>query len=147
MIKETATVIAVNGDMVTVEAAIKSTCSSCQAQSDCGTGVISRALAPKTQQLTLHTPMAVNVGQQVVVGIPEAGILSASAWLYLLPLGAFIASYLFAMTTLQSLGFSHELLPLVPSIVMTYLVYQWIGSKLQSAERTKYQAVLLSKVT
>ncbi|MEC8377515.1 MAG: SoxR reducing system RseC family protein, partial [Pseudomonadota bacterium] len=72
MIKETATVVAVDGDKVTVEAAIKSTCNSCQAQSDCGTGVVSRALAPKTQYLTLNTPMTVQVGQQVTVGIPEA---------------------------------------------------------------------------
>jgi len=52
MIRETATVVAVNGDTVTVEAAIKSTCNACQAQSDCGTGVISRALAPKTPPVT-----------------------------------------------------------------------------------------------
>jgi positive regulator of sigma E activity len=38
MIKETATVVAVDGDVVTVEAAIKSTCNACQAQSDCTTG-------------------------------------------------------------------------------------------------------------
>ena len=86
MIRETATVVAIDGDSVTVEAAIKSTCNACEAQSDCGTGVISRAIAPKTQQLTLRTPMPVRIGQKVTVGIPEAGILSASAWLYLLPL-------------------------------------------------------------
>ena len=76
MIKETATVVAIDGDKVTVEAAIKSTCSACSAQEDCGTGVISRALAPKTQQLVLRTPMSVRLGQQVTVGIPEAGILA-----------------------------------------------------------------------
>ncbi|BFT29737.1 SoxR reducing system RseC family protein [Alteromonas sp. D210916BOD_24] len=146
MIKETATVIAVDGDMVTVEAAIKSTCNSCQAQSDCGTGVISRALAPKMQQLTLHTPMTVKVGQQVVVGIPEAGILSASAWLYVLPLVAFIATYAFTTSVMNSVGWTHELLPLLPSTILTYLVYKFIGVKLQSAERTKYQVVLLNKV-
>ena len=108
MIKETATVVAVQGDVVTVEAAIKSTCNSCQAQSDCGTGIISSAIAPKTQQLTFSTPNPVSIGQQVTVGIPEAGVLSASAWLYILPLLVFIATYIGSFTLFPKLGYTHE---------------------------------------
>ena len=145
MIKETATVVAVDGDMVTVEAAIKSTCNACQAQSDCGTGVISRAIAPKTQQLTIRTPMPVRVGQQVTVGIPEAGILSASAFLYLLPLIAFIGAYSVFMSLLSSTGFSHELWALGPSTLVTFLTYKLIAYKLHRVERTKYQPVLLGQ--
>lgn len=145
MIKETATVVAVDGDTVTVEAAIKSTCNACQAQSDCGTGVISRAIAPKTQQLTLRTPMPVRVGQQVTVGIPEAGILSASAWLYLLPLIAFIGAYSASTSLLISSGFTHELWPMLPSALITFFVYKLIAYKLHRVERTKYQPVLLGQ--
>ncbi|CAB9494683.1 MULTISPECIES: SoxR reducing system RseC family protein [Alteromonas] len=145
MIKETATVVAVDGDTVTVEAAIKSTCNACQAQSDCGTGVISRAIAPKTQQLTLRTPMPVQVGQQVTVGIPEAGILSASAFLYLLPLIAFIGAYSVFISLLSSTGFSHELWALGPSALVTFITYKLIAYKLHRVERTKYQPVLLGQ--
>ena len=145
MIRETATVVAVNGDTVTVEAAIKSTCNACQAQSDCGTGVISRALAPKTQQLTLRTPMPVRVGQEVIVGIPEAGILSASAWLYLLPLIAFIGAYSVSISLLSSNGFTHELWAMLPSGLVTFLTYKLSAYKLRCVERTKYQPVLLGQ--
>ena len=145
MIRETATVVAVNGDTVTVEAAIKSTCNACQAQSDCGTGVISRALAPKTQQLTLRTPMPVRVGQEVTVGIPEAGILSASAWLYLLPLIAFIGAYSVFISLLSSNGFTHELWAMLPSGLVTFFTYKLIAYKLRRVELTKYQPVLLGQ--
>ncbi len=143
MIKETAWVIAVEGDSVTVEAAIKSTCNACEAQSDCGTGVISRAIAPKTQQLTLRTPMTVKVGQKVIVGIPEAGVLSASAWLYLLPLLTFIGAYSAFMAALESGGIVHELWATVPSAMFTYLVYRLIAYKLRRVESAKYRPVLL----
>jgi len=143
MIKETATVVAVDGDVVTVEAAIKSTCNACQAQSDCGTGVVSRAIAPKTQQLTLRTPMPVRIGQQVTVGIPEAGILSASAWLYVLPLVAFILAYSVAMSLLSTTAFRHELWAMLPSALVTYAVYKAIAYKLRRIENSKYQPVLL----
>lgn len=144
MIKETATVVAVDGDKVTVEAAIKSTCNSCQAQSDCGTGVVSRALAPKTQQLTLYTPMSVKVGQQVTVGIPEAGVLSASAWLYLLPLFTFIFAFFAISRALLVIEIHHELAALLPTMLATYLVYRFIASKLNKIESDKYQPVLLN---
>jgi sigma-E factor negative regulatory protein RseC len=146
MIKETATVVAVDGDKVTVEAAIKSTCSSCQAQSDCGTGVVSRALAPKTQYLTLNTPMTVHVGQQVTVGIPEAGVLSASAWLYLLPLFTFIAAFFTISEALLLAEIRHELAALLPTVALTYFVYRFIASKLSKIESTKYQPVLLKHI-
>ena len=143
MIKETALVIAVDGDRVTVEAAIKSTCNACEAQSDCGTGVISRAIAPKTQQLTLRTPMTVHVGQKVIVGIPEAGILSASAWLYLLPLITFMGSYSAFMSVLNSSAIVHELWAIIPSAATTFLVYKLIAYKLRRVESAKYQPILL----
>ena len=146
MIKETATVVAIDGDKVTVEAAIKSTCSACSAQEDCGTGVISRALAPKTQQLVLRTPMSVRLGQQVTVGIPEAGILSASAWLYMLPLVAFITFFFLTASILNNFGVSHELLNIMVSGVMTFFVYKLIAKKLQHLEKLKYQPVILEKL-
>ncbi|GMM68785.1 hypothetical protein MTsDn1_20800 [Alteromonas sp. MTD1] len=146
MIKETATVVAVDGDKVTVEAAIKSTCNSCQAQSDCGTGVVSRALAPKTQYLTLDTPMTVQVGQQVTVGIPEAGVLSASAWLYLLPLFTFIVAFFTISEALLMVEIRHELAALLPTVAITYGVYRFIASKLSKIESTKYQPVLLKLI-
>lgn len=146
MIKETARVVAIDGDLITVEAAIKSTCSSCQAQSDCGTGAISRALAPKTQQLTLRSPLPVSVGQQVSVGVPEAGVLSASAWLYLIPLLVFISAMLALSKGLPQVGLTHELWPLIPAVLVTWKTYRLVAKRLQRRDQGKYQTVLLAAI-
>jgi sigma-E factor negative regulatory protein RseC len=146
MITETARVVAVEGDLITVEATIKSTCSSCQAQSDCGTGAISRALAPKTQQLTLRSPIPVTIGQDVTVGVPEEGVLSASAWLYLLPLTVFIAVFAFGNATLSSIGLSHELWGVLPAVAFTFVTYKAIAFKLKRLDKGKFQPVLLNTI-
>jgi sigma-E factor negative regulatory protein RseC len=147
MIKETATVIAIDGDRITVEAAIKSTCSSCQAQSSCGTGAISRALAPKTQQLTLRSPLPVSIGQRVTVGVPEAGVLSASAWLYLIPLLVFITTMLGLSQLLPMWGMKHELWPLIPAVLITFATYRFVAKRLKHRDHVKYQTVLLSGIS
>ena len=144
MIRETATVVAVNGDTVTVEAAIKSTCNACQAQSDCGTGVISRALAPKTQQLTLRTPMPVRVGQEVTE-------YTGSRYFKCIGLVVFATAHsvyrgIFGVYIITSSnGFTHELWAMLPSGLVTFLTYKLIAYKLRCVERTKYQPVLLGQ--
>ncbi|NMH58935.1 SoxR reducing system RseC family protein [Alteromonas ponticola] len=144
MIVENATVIAVNDEWVTVEAAIKTTCNGCQASDDCGTGVVSRALAPRAQQLTIKTPMAVKVGDVVKVGVPEVGILAASAWLYLLPLGVFLVSALVFSSLLPSLGLISELWVLLASASVTLVGFVQTSRWLKSKDSTKYQPVILS---
>lgn len=146
MITETATVIAVNGDRVTVEAAIKTTCSTCQAQSDCGTGAISRAIAPKTQQLTLHSPVPVRVGDSVSVGIPEAGIVSASALLYVVPLLVFVLSAALFTAVLPALGLASELWVLAGATLCTLAGFVVISGFLKKMDGARFQPVLLSKI-
>lgn len=146
MITETATVVAVDRDWITVEAAIKTTCSTCQAQSDCGTGAISRAIAPKTQQLTLQSPMPVTVGDTVRVGIPEAGIVSASALLYVVPLLVFIVSAALFNTMLPALGLASELWVLAGAGLSTLAGFVVISGLLKKMDGARFQPVLLSKV-
>ncbi|WP_414827980.1 SoxR reducing system RseC family protein [Alteromonas sp. H39] len=145
MITETATVVAVEGDRITVEAAIKTTCSTCQAQSNCGTGAISRAIAPKTQQLTLQSPMPVNVGDTVSVGIPESGIVSASALLYIVPLLVFLLSAALFNTMLPAIGLTSELWVLAGAGLSTLAGFVVISGLLKKMDGAKFQPVLLSK--
>ncbi len=146
MIKETATVIAVDGDVITVEAAIKTTCSSCQAQSDCGSGVISRALSPKTQQLTLQSPVPCKVGDKVSIGVPEAGIVTASLWLYVIPLIIFIASALSFNALLPAVGLSGEFWVLLGSLCVTFLAFTVISGYLKKRDQTRFRPVILSSI-
>ncbi len=143
MIKETAVVVAVSGDEVTVEAAVKSTCNSCQAQSDCGTGVISRALAPKKQLLTLRTPVPVMVGQSVTIGLPEAGVISASLMLYVVPLLTFLVSIGLFTVVFNALGLVHELWRIPPAALITFMSYVWVSHKLKRLESGRFQPVIL----
>ncbi len=145
MITETATVVQVDEDRVVVEAAIKTTCSSCQAQSDCGTGAISRALAPRVQQLTLRSPVPVKVGDTVQVGIPEAGIVSASALLYLLPLAIFIASAVLFSATLPGIGLVSELWVLLGSVVVTLAGFVALSGWIKQLDGRRFEPVLLAK--
>lgn len=147
MITETATVLAVDGDEVTLEAAIKSTCSTCQAQSDCGSGVISRALAPRMQQITLNSPVPVKVGDQVKVGIPEAGILGASLWLYLVPLLLFILSAGVLHSAFSSYANWGELITIFGSIAITCVGFVVVSGHLKRSNQTRFTPVLLSVIT
>ncbi|QJR82095.1 SoxR reducing system RseC family protein [Alteromonas pelagimontana] len=142
MITETARVVAVDGDKVTLEAAIKSTCSSCQAQANCGSGVISRAMAPKTQQLTVTALFPVSVGDSVKVGIPEAGILAASGWLYLVPLLIFIGCALLLTELLPKIGFNSELWVVAGSIAATMAGFIWISGYLKQFDKRRFQPVI-----
>ncbi|MBU3021878.1 SoxR reducing system RseC family protein [Aestuariibacter sp. A3R04] len=147
MIKESAVVVAVQGDEVTVEAAVKTTCSTCQAQSECGTGAISRAMSPRTQRLTLHSPVPCHVGQLVTIGVPEAGIMSASAWLYVVPLVVLLTSAIIFDALLPVAGFVNELWTLACSAIITFITFVVISGFLKRADTTKYKPVILTAIS
>lgn len=144
MIKESAIVVEVDDDRIVVEAAIKTTCSSCQAQSDCGSGVISRAMSPKSQRLVLHSPVPCRVGDTVTIGVPEAGIISASVWLYVAPLILFLVAAIVLDSGLPLVGLYSELWPVVGSILVTMLGFVGISRYLKQQDNTKFQPVLLT---
>ncbi|WP_137166410.1 SoxR reducing system RseC family protein [Salinimonas lutimaris] len=147
MITETATVVAVSGDTVTLEAAIKSTCSSCQAKDDCGSGVISRAMAPKTQRIEVQTPMTVSVGDVVQVGVPEVGVLSASAWLYMAPLLALVLSAAGLTQLLKTVGLDFELLVVAGSGLITLASFVLVSGHLKTLDQGRFAPVILSVST
>lgn len=148
MIKEKATVVALEGDTAVLEAAVKSTCNACQVQSDCGTGVVARALAPRVQQLRVKTPLALRVGQQVDVGIPESGVVSASLWLYVVPLLAMLFSALGFSAVLPRIGLASELWVLLASVVTTLGTFVLVSGYLKKHQDHRYQPVIfLSQTT
>lgn len=139
-------VVAVRGDEVTVEAAVKTTCSACQAQSDCGTGAISRAMSPKTQRLTLRSPVPCKVGQLVTIGVPEAGIMSASVWLYVMPLIVLLLSAIVFDVILPLAGLSNELWTLLFSAATTFVSFVIISGFLKRMDTTKFRPVILTSI-
>jgi sigma-E factor negative regulatory protein RseC len=143
MIEEVGTVISVNHSEVVVETKIKSTCGSCQAQSDCGTGAIARALTPRPESMTFKTDIPLSVGNKVRIGVPEEALLKASMWLYVTPLIALVGSSLVFDVLLPIIGLSHELWLVVFTLVFTFLSFVWLSSRLKKQERSEYRPKLL----
>lgn len=117
MIEETAVVVEVNGDLVTVESEIKSACSSCQQVSSCGSGQVAKAFPSKKVQYHIASDKPLSVGDRVVIGLSESLILSAAWQVYLLPLfGLILGGTLGQLILVEQLGL-HELIGLTLSVL------------------------------
>lgn len=129
MIKELATVIAINSKQVTVTSTVKSTCSSCSQVDSCGSGQVAKALPHAKLTLTLdYDEIAIGkalvIGDSVVLAIPENYVLSSAGQVYLLPLLGLI---LFSATGqwLYSLHLvPHELVSLIIGLTGGYLGFR-----------------------
>lgn len=143
MIEERAQVIAIDGDKVTVEVQVKSTCNACQAQKDCGTGAIASAFSHRAQTLSINTPMQFNIGDTVVIGVAEKSVLVASWWLYLMPLMVFICAIWLATSQLPAT--THELLLFFIALMLAFLAFLWVSGYLKRLDRGRFQPVILRK--
>lgn len=147
MIEEIGTIVAIAHEKgmqkIWVETEIKTTCNSCQVQTNCGTSVVAKAFAPKKQNIELFYDLPVKVGQKVKLGIPEETLLSASLQVYLLPLfglivGAMLASWLMPFFALES-----ELWVVLSGFVMAILVFLLIRHRMASSGNQHFCPTLL----
>lgn len=116
MMEEVARVVACdNQGWLTVEVELKSTCKSCSSSESCGTSAVALAFSAKTQQFSIQSERACEVGELLKLGLPESVILKAAALVYLTPLfglfagallGQFFASLLVINSDLCAIGFA-----------------------------------------
>ncbi|BDA61569.1 MULTISPECIES: SoxR reducing system RseC family protein [Shewanella] len=116
MMEEVARVVACdNQGWLTVEVELKSTCKSCSSSESCGTSAVAQAFSAKTQQFSIQSERACEVGELLKLGLPESVILKAAALVYLTPLfglfaggllGQFFASLLVINSDLCAIGFA-----------------------------------------
>lgn len=116
MMEEVARVVASdNQGWLTVEVELKSTCKSCSSSESCGTSAVAQAFSAKTQQFSIQSERACEVGELLKLGLPESVILKAAALVYLTPLfglfagallGQFFASLLVINSDLCAIGFA-----------------------------------------
>lgn len=87
MIEETGRVVAVEASAVWVETVRRSTCQSCSARHGCGHSLMERDRAGARARVRAlcdgHQPQ---VGDQVVVGVPEGALMHGAVMVYLLPM-------------------------------------------------------------
>ena len=91
MMETTAWVVRSNERAIWVTLQPRSACGSCRS-SGCTSAVLAQLFGSHPVELQLANPLAVRVGEQVVVGFPEQLLLSAALWIYLLPALAMIAT-------------------------------------------------------
>jgi sigma-E factor negative regulatory protein RseC len=129
--------------IVIVETQIKSTCGSCEAQSNCGVGAIAKVFAPKRETLRFRLNEMVEVGQKVSLGIPEENLLKASAMVYCFPLLALIMSALIGQTILPLVGMMAEGWLILFTAICSYLTFMFVRRFLSSSDQGDFYPLIL----
>lgn len=87
---------------VRVKTQRQSSCSACQMKNSCGQGLLSQISEGKGLELELENNLNAKPGDVVILSVPDAGVLSASLLMFMVPLLALI----FGGGVAQLAGFS-----------------------------------------
>lgn len=91
MIEQEARVVGIEGDDAVVAIQRQSACGGCSAKSGCGTSVVASLFPGRQQTLHLHNSQHAQVGDRILVGLPESALQRASLLLYGVPLVLLLA--------------------------------------------------------
>jgi len=94
MIEETGQVVEVRGDFAWIDSERRSTCGGCSVRNGCGTAALARVLGQRRVRLRVLNHIHARVGDTVVVGIAESGLIRGSLAVYVAPLAAFFGGAL-----------------------------------------------------
>lgn len=86
MIEETGRVLTTEDGFAEVETIRTSSCTACRARHGCGHHAVAQLSSTNRMRMRAVDPLQVEVGQEVIVGIPEDTLLKASIWMYCVPL-------------------------------------------------------------
>ncbi|MEW6764828.1 MAG: SoxR reducing system RseC family protein [Pseudomonadota bacterium] len=92
MLEARGRVVAIEAGRAWVESARESACGSCSSKGHCGTALFGDALTGVGQvsRVLAVDPIGVAVGDEVVLGLPEEGMLRASLLMYGMPISGLI---------------------------------------------------------
>lgn len=94
MIEETGRVVEVQGAFAWIESERSSTCGGCSVRNGCGTAALARVLGQRRVRLRVLNHINARVGDAVVVGVTESGLVRGSLAVYVAPLAAFLGGAL-----------------------------------------------------
>jgi sigma-E factor negative regulatory protein RseC len=127
--EELAEVTAIESGMISVVSQVKSSCNSCSQVSTCASGQVAKAIPHKKSSFILPVSALLNnqrvqVGDCVVLTLPEVDVLKSAWQVYLLPImGLLVFSAIGQWLTMQAV-LSHELLALGIGLTGGYLGYR-----------------------
>lgn len=147
--EELATVTAIDKGTISLVSQIKSSCSSCSQVDACASGQVAKAIPHKKLSFTLVQSQSledqiINVGDCVVLTLPEADVLQSAWQVYLLPVFGLFSFSGFGQWLKQEGILTHELMALAIGIIGGYLGYR-LAKVLQSQPniRNKLQPKIL----
>jgi sigma-E factor negative regulatory protein RseC len=140
MIEQIATVTKAEADGVWLSTRPVTTCQSCHASDDCGTGIIAKTFTPRRSTFFLPTEEALLPGQQVRIGTTEQRIVLAALSLYLMPLLLMMISLLLVNWLWPAV---HELLLIALAGAALWLGF-WLAQ--QIAPSQERDAVMLLEI-
>lgn len=132
MIEERGRVLSVEGRAVWVETVRRSACDTCQVRNGCGQSVLQRlglgARQGIIQVLDTQAGRSCQVGDEVVIGIPENAVLHGSVMVYLIPLLALFGGALLA----QAFGAAEPLIILAgfAGMGISFAAVRWHARRL-----------------
>lgn len=129
--EETAKVVSANGDYITVESEVKSSCSSCQQVNDCGSGQVAKAIPHRKLTVECKNDLDVKVGETVVLAIPEEKLLISAWQVYFLPLIGLILFTGLMQFISSFFQLEHEIFTIVVGLIGGYLGFR-LAIRLQS---------------
>ncbi len=141
MIKEYGLVVEIKSDQAFVQTVSKTSCSSCQVNSSCGTGLISKAFGEKSFITPMLNSVNSQVGDEVEVGIPENLVVKFSLLVYLLPLSCMILVTLIAQFLLPNFQETFLILTAFISLILGFFVVKLLEQK--TSKNSKLEPVLL----
>jgi sigma-E factor negative regulatory protein RseC len=95
MIEESGEIVGIDGEFAWIEGIRTATCGGCSVRRGCGTAALSRAMGNRHVRLRVLNRINARVGDSVVIGIPESGLLRGSLAVYAVPLLALFGGALF----------------------------------------------------
>lgn len=147
--EELAEVVAIDSGMISVVSQVKSSCSSCSQVSTCASGQVAKAIPHKKLSFTLPVSALLNnkliqVGDCVVLTLPEADVLKSAWQVYLLPIIGLLSFSALGQWLIMQAVLSHELLALGVGLIGGYLGYR-IAKYMQnhSEQQEKLQPKIL----
>jgi len=145
MIEESGRVVAVEGDFAWIESERSSACSGCAVRKGCGTSAIAKLFGQRRMQLQVLNRIHARVGDTVVVGISESGLVRGSLAVYAAPLAGLFAGTLAGhFAGKQLLASGSDLLAIGGALAGFFTALFWLRRfSRTTAKDDAYQPVVL----
>lgn len=141
MIEEHAVVIAVEQGHAWLEVQRHSACGSCSVGTGCGTAALAKAWDGRRSRLRVMAPWPLQVGDEVIVGLADGGLLRGALLAYLLPLALLLAGALLGEAAFAGAGEEPVILLGAIGLGLGLLSVRILSRHLQDDAR--YQPVVL----